>query len=115
MQIIKLIKNPVLLLFITIILQSFSLLSIKYSTLESGYFSLALLVMAFGFIGLRAVFWQYALKLSDLSHMYPFASLVQVLVFLYAVVLFKEAITLNNVIGLGVMMSGVYFMSRKSA
>lgn len=102
------------LLTISIFLQSFSLLSIKLSSLQSGYFSLILLIVAFGFIGLRSIFWQHLLKLTELSRVYPYASLVQVLIFLYAVVLFNEPVTLNNVIGLFLMLGGIFFMSRQS-
>ena len=105
-------NNSILLLSLTIFLQSFSLLSIKYSTLNSGLVSIVLLLMAFLFMGLRAILWQYALRLNELSHIYPFASLVQVLILFYAVVLFKEVITMNNVIGFVVMLSGIFFMTR---
>ena len=104
--------KPFFLLSASIFLQSFSLLSIKYSTLQAGYTALILLAVAFGFIGLRSVIWQYLLKSSELSHVYPFVSLVQVLILLYAAVLFQEPITINNVIGLTMMLSGVYFISR---
>ena len=111
MKIIKL--NPISLLSITILLQSFSFLSIKYSSMQAGIVSFALLIVAFGFLGMRAIFWQYLLKRTELSNIYPFASLVQVLILLYAVVLFNEEISLNNVIGLIIMLSGTLFLSRK--
>lgn len=109
---LKKITNPFFLLSASIFLQSFSLLSIKYSTLQVGYTSLLLLIVAFGFIGLRSVIWQYLLRASELSRIYPFVSLVQVLILLYAAILFQEPITINNVIGLTMMLSGVFFMSR---
>lgn len=68
--------------------------------------------MGFFFIGLRAIFWQHLLKLVDLSSVYPYAAFVQVLILLYAVVLFDEAITLNNLVGLAIMLAGVFFISR---
>jgi len=105
-------SNPTLLLSLTIFIQSFSFLSIKYSTLQTGFVSFLLLIVAFGFLGLRAILWQNLLKLADLSHIYPFAALVQVLILFYAIMLFNEPVTLNNVIGLLVMLTGIYFMSR---
>ena len=114
-NILKLTKNqinPTFVLVITIFLQSFSLLSIKFSTLNAGPVSLVFLVVAFGFLGLRAMLWQYLLKLTDLSHVYPFAALAQILIFLYAVFLFNETITPNNVVGLGMMLGGIYIITR---
>ena len=105
-------NNSLILLTFTIFLQSFSLLSIKYSTLNSGLTAIALLLMAFLFMFMRAILWQYTLRLNELSRVYPFASLVQVLILIYAVVLFKEVITINNVIGFLVMLTGIFFMSR---
>ena len=112
MKIKKTLLKPVNLLVITIFLQSFSLLSIKFSTLESGVLSFMLLVTAFGFVGLRAILCQRLLKLSDLSYIYPFAALVQVLILIYAVVLFGEEVTVFNLSGFFLMLSGSYFMSR---
>ena len=106
------IKKPFLLLIASIFLQSFSLLSIKISTLQTGLLAIVLLVVAFGFIGLRSLCWQYLLKLTELSRIYPYASLVQVLILLYAAVLFHEPITLFNVVGFFIMLSGIFFMSR---
>ena len=108
------IKKPVYLLTASIVLQSFSFLSIKLSTLQGGYYSIILLIVAFGFIGLRLIFWQYLLKLTELSRVYPYAALVQVLIFLYAVVLFNEPVTVNNVIGLFMMLGGIFIMSRRN-
>lgn len=106
-------SNPALLLSLTILIQSFSFLSIKYSTLQTGLVSFLLLTGAFGFLCLRAILWQNLLKITDLSKIYPFAALVQVLILLYAVLLFNETITLNNVIGLLIMLTGTFFLSRE--
>ena len=112
MKNLKQLNNSVILLTFTIFLQSFSLLSIKYSTLNSGLTSIALLLLAFLFMVMRAILWQYTLRLTELSRVYPFASLVQVLILIYAVVLFKEVITMNNVIGFLIMLTGIFFISR---
>ena len=104
--------NPTFLIVITIFFQSFTLLSIKFSTLNTGIVSFVLLVVAFVFLGLRAILWQYLLKLTDLSHVYPYAALVQVLLVLYAVILFNETITTGNVVGLFMMLTGIYIMAR---
>jgi len=101
-------------LLLTIFLQSFSFLSIKYSTVQTGIYSLSFLAIAFGFLALRAVLWQYLLKIADLSHVYPFAALVQPLILVYAIVLFNETVTPTNIAGLLVMLAGVHFMSRRA-
>jgi drug/metabolite transporter (DMT)-like permease len=80
--------------------------------LQTGIISLLLLGMAFGFLFLRAIAWQYLLKIADLSHVYPFAALVQVIILVYAVVLFHETVTMANLAGLIIMLTGVYFISR---
>lgn len=105
-------KSVLLLLVVSIFLQSFSLLCIKLSTLQGGYLSVVLLVVSFGFIGFRTLVWQNLLRECDLSSVYPYASLVQVLILLYAAIIFHEPVTLNNIIGLNIMLIGVFAMSR---
>jgi drug/metabolite transporter (DMT)-like permease len=97
----------------SIFIQSFSFLSLKVSTVVANDWSLVLLVLAFLFMGIRAVLWQSLLRGADLSRVYPFTSLVQVLIFLYAVALFGEKVELNNVIGLFLMLLGAFFLSRE--
>ena len=106
-------NKTVLLLISSIFIQSFSFLSIKFSTMEEGYFAIALLVLSFTFSMVRAVVWQMLLKTIELSKVYPYASLVQILILIYSVILFHENVTINNVIGLLIMLSGIYYMSRK--
>jgi drug/metabolite transporter (DMT)-like permease len=99
------------LLILAVLLQSFSLLSIKYSTLREGLWSLVLLLVALGFLAVRALIWQFALKRADITRIYPVTALVQVLVFAYAVVLFGETVEPNNVVGLALMLGGVVLAS----
>jgi len=106
-------NKTVLLLISSIFIQSFSFLSIKFSTMEEGYLAIALLVLSFTFSMVRAVVWQMLLKTIELSKVYPYASLVQILILIYSVILFHENVTINNVIGLLIMLSGIYYMSRK--
>jgi len=95
------------LLVASIALQSFSLLSIKISTLGGGPLAVALITFAFILMGARAFTWQLVLKRADISVVYPYTSLVQVLVFLYAVVLFDEVFALHHLLGLGLMIAGI--------
>ena len=81
--------------------------------MQEGYFAIALLILSFTFSMMRAVIWQMLLKTIELSKVYPYASLVQILILIYSVILFHENVTINNVIGLLIMLSGIYYMSRK--
>ena len=109
----KIFSNTPFLLISSIFLQSFSFLSIKFSTLQDGIYVYLLLGLAFFFLGLRSIVWQILLKCNELSKVYPFASLVQVLILVYAIVFFNENVTINNIKGLFIMISGVYFMTDK--
>jgi len=81
--------------------------------MQEGFYVISLLILAFFFLGTRAIVWQILLKTIELSKIYPFASLVQVLILIYSVVFFHEHINLYNIIGLVIMLSGIYYMSRK--
>lgn len=109
----KVLNNIFLLLISSVFLQSFSFLSIKFSTTQKEFYALILLVLAFIFLGARAIVWQMLLKHIELSKIYPFASLVQVLILIYSVVIFNESVTIHNLIGLSIMLSGIYYMSKK--
>lgn len=99
------------LIILGVLLQSFSFLSMKYASIYTGY-SLALLGIAFLFIASRAYIWQIVLKHNELSRVYPFNSLVQVLIFVYAVVLFGESANSWHVVGLGLMIIGLYIIGK---
>lgn len=99
------------LIILSAFLQSFSFLSIKYASMSDEY-SLILLVVAFGFIIYRAYIWQIILKYNELSKVYPFNSLVQVLIFFYAITLFNENVTFWHVFGLILIISGLSILKR---
>ena len=107
--------NSITLLVFSIFLQSFSFLSIKYATLNEGFYTVALVAIAFLFIASRAIVWQILLKYVELSIVYPYASLVQVLILSYSVILFGETITIYNLLGLAMMLSGIYYMSKENS
>lgn len=114
----KLINNikieKINILFFSILLQSFSFLSIKFATLSNGYVSILLLILTFVFLVLRAITWQIVLKFNPIAKVYPFNSLVQVLIFLYAVILFNESITIGNIIGLAFMIIGIILLGKNN-
>lgn len=106
-----LIFKEISLLSASILLQSFSLLCIKISTQSIDSKVFIWLFLASIFLAARAVIWQILLRLKELSEIYPYASLVQVLILLYAVAFFHENATIYNVVGLAVMLSGLYYIS----
>ena len=93
------------------LLQSFSFLSIKFASIYEKYFFI-FLVGAFVFIILRAYIWQIVLKYNELSRVYPFNSLVQIFIFVYAVYIFNEEVLINNIIGLGLMILGLLYLAK---
>jgi drug/metabolite transporter (DMT)-like permease len=101
------------LLGVTILIHSFSFLSLKYATLQSGFMAAALIACALCFMAARAVLWQRLLGLGDLSYVYPFTALVQVIILAYAVVLFGESVTPGNMLGLALMLSGAFVMASR--
>lgn len=102
------------LLTLSILLQSFSFLCIKFASLQTGFLVLGLLGLAACFIVGRAVVWQFVLQQYELSTAYPFTSLSQVLVFVYAVMLFQEHVELHHVAGVILMMAGLLVMMKKT-
>jgi multidrug transporter EmrE-like cation transporter len=99
-------------LVVSILLQSFSALTIKYASMASGSMSIFLLSFAFVFIVIRAVVWQYVLSRFPLSFVYPFTSLVQVLILIYAVFLFDETVSFFQMIGFVMMLIGLTVIAK---
>jgi drug/metabolite transporter (DMT)-like permease len=100
-----------MLLTLSIFIHSLSFLSIKISTLQTGGWAIAFLAAAFLFMGLRALLWQKLLQRADLSTLYPFTALVQVLILLYAVAMFNEEVTTGHLLGLLLMLAGAYVIA----
>ena len=61
---------------------------------------------------LASLTWMAALTKFDLSHAYPFMSLSFVLVLICSYLLFNEPITLNKIVGIILIIAGVYFTSK---
>jgi drug/metabolite transporter (DMT)-like permease len=102
------------LLLLSVLLQSFSFLCIKYASMETGVAMLALLALACFFLVSRAVVWQKVLGLVELSSVYPYNALVQIPIFLFAVFLFGETIRPHHVAGFLIMLGGLFLLSRKA-
>jgi len=78
-----------------------------FSILTNPFFIVALVALA-----LQALVWLQALKHYALSVAYPCLSLVNFVILFVAAVYFKEGITLQNMVGLGVISFGVLVLSR---
>lgn len=109
---------PLVFIFLSILFQASGGIFGKYAstTLDSfditavisnSFYILALLCMLF-----QAIVWQQVLKHYHLSFAYPLMSLVNFVILLPAFWLFNESITVANIIGLGFISGGVYFLSK---
>lgn len=96
----------------SILLQSFSLLSLKFAAHLEGLVVIVLIGTALCFLAARAALWQKVLQDSEITVVYPFAALVQIVILFYAVVLFGESLTLNNFFGVCLMLFGIYLISK---
>lgn len=61
---------------------------------------------------LAGVSWMIAMTKFDISYAYPFTTLGFVLVFIFSVILFGEAINWNKIIGLILIVFGIIISSR---
>ena len=89
--------------------------SINFSNLISSYISLFLNpFIFFGFmaVGLSSIFWLAALSKADLSYAYPMISMGYIVIAIASMIIFKEHISMARWIGIGVICSGVFLMSR---
>jgi len=61
---------------------------------------------------LAGISWMIAMTKFDISYAYPFTTLGFVLVFIFSVILFGEAINWNKIIGLILIVFGIIISSR---
>lgn len=117
----------ILAIFISVFLAVVGQLLLKTGMLRVGKFSFnistlvhqytRILLNPFVIAGLFAFFismlvWLYVLSRMELSFAYPFVALNYVLILLGSYFLFKETITLHKMIGVVVIVIGVYLISR---
>ena len=70
------------------------------------YYGLAICVL-----GVYAVLWQFALKRIPLSIAFMCKSITLILILLIAHMLFGEMITVNNILGSGIILSGIILLA----
>ena len=68
---------------------------------------------AIGVMGAYAICWQQVLKRIDLSTAYMFKGTSLIFVMLLAFAIFGETITLNNIIGAGVIVLGIVLYAKE--
>lgn len=61
---------------------------------------------------IAAVFWIAAMTKFDISYAYPFMSLAFILVLVLSALLFKEPITLNKIVGMIFIVTGIIITSQ---
>lgn len=102
-----------LLLVCSIALQSTAFIILKFGSesqlaIQFTLFGLALCVMLF-----RAFIWQKVLVGAQLSIVYPFTLITQVLLFLYGILIFNEDFNFQQVVGLTIVCIGLYIVYKK--
>lgn len=71
-----------------------------------------LMMGALSLYGLSAVVWIMALSKLDLSQAYPMTSIGYILTAIIGVLAFGEVLTVGRVIGLGLILAGVFILAR---
>jgi len=105
------------LVLVNILLQSASIILVRYAANETQDESIVQLflnvfyILAIGCLFLRAIVWQIILKFIELSKVYPMMSWVQVVVFVYGVLILGEQVYVTHVMGLSLMMLGSMFLA----
>lgn len=107
----------VFLILVNILLQVSSFVLVKVAAINTYsyidlFFSIYYLA-AISLILIRSVVWQLVLKEKDISQVYPLNSFVPVLILLSGVLLFNENVTANNIIGVLILIFGIFFIVDK--
>ena len=76
--------------------------------------TLFFLVCAFGVLGIYAILWQQILKHVSLTTAFMFKSITVIYGMLFAAMLFKEHITMNNMIGAVLIITGIIILGWRS-
>lgn len=98
-----------LLLSLSLVLQSFSSVFIKYAgqfeTLSPEF--IFYYVIAVGCLGVFAIMWQFLLELIPLTTAYLRKGILYILILIWSVILFNETVTINNIIGSIIIIAGI--------
>ena len=98
-----------ILLSLSLVIQSLSSVFIKmagrYETLSKEF--IFYYVLAVGCLGVFAIMWQLLLELIPLTTAYLRKGILYILILLWSVILFKEQVTMNNIIGSLIIIAGI--------
>lgn len=100
-------------IILSVLFQAGSGVFSKYAALQSGnsitnvFFVAALVLLV-----LQAITWQQALMNYSLSYAFPFMSITNFVVLITSAILFKEQITMYNIVGLFLISAGIMLLSR---
>ena len=98
-----------LLLSLSLVLQSLSSVFIKYAgqyETDSPEF-IFYYVIAVGCLGVFAIMWQFLLELIPLTTAYLRKGILYILILIWSVILFNETVTINNIIGSIIIIAGI--------
>jgi multidrug transporter EmrE-like cation transporter len=98
-----------LLLSVSLVIQSLSSVFIKYAgkfeTLSKEF--IFFYVLAVGCLGVFAIMWQLLLELIPLTTAYLRKGILYILILIWSVILFKEQVTIYNIIGSLIIIAGI--------
>ena len=98
-----------LLLSLSLVLQSLSSVFIKYAgqfeTLSPEF--IFYYVIAVGCLGVFAIMWQFLLELIPLTTAYLRKGILYILILIWSVILFNETVTIDNIIGSIIIIAGI--------
>lgn len=97
------------LLSVSLVIQSLSSVFIKYAgkyeTLSREF--LFFYILAVGCLGVFAIMWQFLLELIPLTTAYLRKGILYILILIWSVLLFKEQVTVCNIIGSIIIIAGI--------
>ena len=98
-----------LLLSLSLVLQSLSSVFIKYAGQFETFSPEFILyyVIAVGCLGIFAIMWQFLLELIPLTTAYLRKGILYILILIWSVILFNETVTINNIIGSIIIIAGI--------
>ena len=98
-----------ILLSLSLVIQSLSSVFIKYAgmyeTLSKEFIFFYL--VAIGCLGIFAIMWQFLLEMIPLTTAYLRKGILYILILFWSVILFKEQVTLNNILGSIIIIAGI--------
>lgn len=110
--------NVKMFIFVCIICQALSVVLSKLAADSSGQiifmmfnsYYLGSIIM----LGVQSIFWQLVLKNSSLSTVYPYMTLVNVVLLFLGYIVFGENISLNNLIGVVIILVGILIINKST-